>query len=255
MAHRVYFIGAGPGDPQLLTLRGARLLARSRNVFALSPYEETFSGRLRGKTIHVPFDFSFHELLGHIEALLAEGDVAFLVPGDMTFYSPFQVVLDALGDRAVVVPGVGSANDASARLKKTLNLPAAANRVVLTSPRILSQEKGAPALRDLAAPGATLLLYMNHLPLCDLVAELRQGFGKNVPIALLHRLGLQGEEIVQGDLGDIVARVGERDFFHGADNRPSLTLVIAGETLEATVDPSWWDAQREKVWKRMKIEG
>jgi precorrin-4/cobalt-precorrin-4 C11-methyltransferase len=246
--HRVYFIGAGPGDPGLLTLKGAHLLARSRSVFAPTPFEETFAEHLRGKSLYVPFEFSFRELIARIEDLLLQGDVAFLVPGDLTFYSPFQGVFDALGDRALIVPGVGTANDASARLRKTLNLSGAANRVILTSPRVLADEDGAPALRELAAPGATLLLYMNHLPLAELVFELRTGFGKNVPIALLHRLGLSGEAIVCGTLDDIVERMGDRDFFHRTGKSPSLTLVIAGETLDSTVDPSWWDWRWENIW-------
>jgi precorrin-4/cobalt-precorrin-4 C11-methyltransferase len=72
-----------------------------------------------------------------------------------------------------------------------------------------------------------------------------------VPIAILHRLGLPGEAVVTGTLDDIVDKVGERDFFNlsGTTRRASLTLVIAGETLTATVGGSWWDWRREHVWK------
>lgn len=247
---RVYFIGAGPGDPELLTVRGARLLAGCRAVFAPTPFEQTFASHLRGKTVLVPFDFYFRELIERIEALLAEGDVAFLIPGDLTFYSPFQAVIDFLGSRAEIVPGVGTANAASAVLKKTLDLPEVCNRAILASPRTLGDSPGAPTLRELAAPGVTLLIYMNNIPLPELAAQLRDGYGRNVPIALLHRLGLPGEEIVTGTLDDIVEKVGERDYFElsGLKKRPALTLVIAGETLGATVDKTWWDWRRENIW-------
>ena len=54
-----------------------------------------------------------------------------------------------------------------------------------------------------------------------------------------------------GDLDDIVAKVGDRDFFNltGPTKRPALTLVIVGETLTATVDGSWWDWRREHLWR------
>ncbi|HEX9872999.1 MAG TPA: SAM-dependent methyltransferase, partial [Deferrimonas sp.] len=159
--NRVYFIGAGPGDPSLLTLKGAALLAECPAVFAPEPFEETFAGLLSGKSVEIPFDFYFDELLEKVEKLLKKGNVAFLVPGDLTFYAPFQALVDILGDRSEVIPGVGTANAASAYLKKTLDLSGVCNRAVLTSPRILEENKGAPSLRDLAAPGATLLLYMN----------------------------------------------------------------------------------------------
>ena len=248
---KVYFIGAGPGDPELLTLRGARLLAGCRAVFSPIPFEVTFADHLHGKTVLVPFEFYFSELLERIEELLAEGDVAFLVPGDLTFYSPFQGIIDALGERAVIVPGVGTANAAAACLKKTLDLPGVCNRAVIASPRTLGDDPDAPTLRDLAAPGVTLLIYMNNIPLPELAAMLREGYGKNVPIALLHRLGLPGEEIVTGTLDDIAGKVGDRDFFNltGGKKRPALTLVIVGETLAATTDATWWDWRRENVWK------
>jgi precorrin-4/cobalt-precorrin-4 C11-methyltransferase len=256
--NRVYFIGAGPGDPELLTLKGARLLAACHAVFAAQPFEQTFAAHLAGKTVLVPFDFRFRELLDRLDALLLGGDVAFLVPGDLTFYSPFQALVDHLGERAVVVPGVGTANAASAFLKKTLDLPGVCNRAILASPRTLGDEEGAPTLRQLAAPGVTLLNYMNNLPLPQLCAELRAGYGRSVPVAILHRLGLPGEEVVAGTLDDIAGKVGERDFFNltGASRRPALTLVIAGETLTATVDGSWWDWRHEHIWKhRGEAEG
>lgn len=249
--NRVYFIGAGPGDPALLTLKGAALLAECPAVFAPDPFEETFAELLRGKKVLVPFDLYFDELLEKIEDLLREGNVAFLVPGDLTFYAPFQALIDTLGDRTEVVPGVGTANAASAFLKKTLDLPGVCNRAVLASPRTLGNQEGAPTLRELAAPGVTLLIYMNNLPLPELTAQLRAGYGRSVPIAIFHRLGLPGQEVVSGTLDDIVDRVGDRDFFNlGTKNgRPALTLVIAGETLTAKVDGTWWDFRRENIWK------
>lgn len=249
--NRVYFIGAGPGDPDFLTIKGARLLAQCPAVFAPSPFEETFAEHLAGKTVLVPFEFYFDELLSKIEALREEGSVAFLVPGDLTFYAPFQALIDALGDRAEVVPGVGTANAASAVLKKTLDLPGVCNRAVLCSPRTLDDAADAPTLRELAAPGVTLLIYMNNLPLPELVAQLREGYGRSVPIAIAHRLGLPGQEVVSGTLDDIVARVGGRDFFNLQEKtrRPALTLVLVGETLTASVDGSWWDYRREHIWK------
>jgi precorrin-4/cobalt-precorrin-4 C11-methyltransferase len=249
--NRVYFIGAGPGDPELLTLKGGQCLARCAVVFAPTPFEQTFAAHLAGKTVLVPFDFYYDELLARIEAGCERGDVTFLVPGDLTFYSPFQALVDALGERAEVIPGVGTANAAAARLKKTLDLPDVCTRAIIASPRTLGEGEGVLSLRELAAPGVTLLIYMNNIPLPELAAQLKEGYGASVPIAILHRLGLPGEAVVTGTLDDIVDKVGERDFFNlsGPTRRASLTLVIAGETLTATVDGSWWDWRREHVWK------
>jgi precorrin-4/cobalt-precorrin-4 C11-methyltransferase len=250
-SHKVYFIGAGPGDPGLLTLKGAHALAQCHTVFAPTPYEETFGERVQGKEILVPFDYYFEELLDMIQVRLQEGPVAFLVPGDLTFYSPFQGLVDALADRAEIIAGVGTANAVSARLKKTLNLPQVCHNTVILSPRTLGEGPDAPRIRDFARPGTTLIIYMNTLPLADLIDELRCGFGCNVPMALIHRLYLPGEEMVLGSLDDMVERVGERDFFgHQAQSRkPALTLVLVGESLVAREDGQWWNRRRDKIWR------
>lgn len=249
--HQVYFIGAGPGDPDHLTLRGARALAECSTVFAAQPYEVTFAEMLVNKELLIPFDFYFAELLTMVRQRLVTASVAFLIPGDLTFYSPFQALIDALGEQCVVIPGVGTANLASSILKKTFDLPGLCNRAILASPRTLGDEADAPTLRSLAAPGVTLLIYMNNLPLPELVEQLRSGYGKSVPIAICHRLDLPGEEIVSGTLDTIVGQVGERDFFNltSLTKRPALTLVIVGETLAATVDGAWWDYRRDHIWK------
>ena len=249
--NRVYFLGAGPGDAELLTLRAARLLAACPVVYAPLPFEQTFAEHLHGKQVLVPFDYYFQQLLDMLGRQLTSGPVAFLVPGDLTFYSPFQALVDALGETAVVVPGVGTANAAAATLKKTLDLPGICNRAILASPRTLGDGPGAPSMGDLAAPGVTLLIYMNNLPLPELVGQLRAGYGRSVAIAILHRLGLPGEDVVQGTLDDIVAKVGDRDFFNlnGPDRRPALTLVLVGESLAAVADGHWWDHRREHIWR------
>lgn len=253
----LYFIGAGPGSPDHLTLKGAHALSTCNSVFCVTPYEELFADRLEGKCVLVPFDFYYDELVTKINDLRAEGPVAFLIPGDLTFFAPFQALVDHFGDEAIVVPGVGIANAASARLGKTLELPGACNRAVLVSPRILDSSEGAPQLEDLAGEGATLIIYMNNIPLDDLVARLRRGYGTNVPIAILHRLDLPGEEVVTATLDDIVEKAGGRDFFHLEDKNsgPALTLVITGETLDATVDGRWWDERRDRCWRYRNAKG
>lgn len=246
---KVWFIGAGPGDPDLLTLAGARQLGRSRTVYVFSPFDRTFGGLLTGKEVCNPFDYRFAELLALLEEQLAVGDVAFLVPGDLTFFCPFQTLIDALGERAEVVPGVGTANAVAAFLKRTLNLSGSCTRTVIVSPRVLEDTAGAPGLAELAAPGVTLIIYMNHLALPDLVAALRAGYGAPVPIVLVNRLGFEGQQVLRGTLDDIVARADEGGMLTGREHkgRSVLTLVIAGETLTAPATSDWWDERCRKA--------
>lgn len=251
MSHQIYFLGAGPGDPELLTRRAERLLKECKFVYLPSPYQQTFAELLEGKELFIPFEHYFADLIAQIKQQLAAAPVAFLVPGDLTFYSPFQALVDALGPLAVVVPGVGAANAASALLKKTLDLPGVCSRAILASPRTLGDGPDAPTMGDFAAPGVSLLIYMNNIPLPELVTQLRKGYGKDVPIALAHRVGLPDEVVVVATLDTIVASVGSRDFFNldSPDPRPALTLILVGESLTAEADPAWWDYRRDHIWK------
>ncbi|MDG5467060.1 SAM-dependent methyltransferase [Deltaproteobacteria bacterium IMCC39524] len=251
MSHQIYFLGAGPGDPELLTRRAERLLIECRVVYLPPMYDQPFAEFLEGKELFVPFEYYFSDLIEQIKSHLINGPVAFLVPGDLTFYSPFQALVDALGPLAVVVPGVGSANAASALLKKTLDLPGVCSRAILASPRTLGDGPDAPTMGDFAEPGVSLLIYMNNIPLPELVAQLRKGYGTDTPIALAHRVGLPDEEVVVATLDTIVATVGSRDYFNldSPNPRPALTLILVGESLTAEADPAWWDYRRDNIWK------
>lgn len=252
--NRVYFIGAGPGDPKMLTIQGAEALARAAVVYLPLPYDQTFAALLRGKQILIPFDYDYAELLTLIDKQLESASVAFLIPGDLTFYSPFQGFIDHFAERAEVIAGVGVANAASARLKRTLDLPSVCNRALILSPKTLGASEGEPKLEDFAAPGATLLIYMNNVPLAELAAKLRQGYGRDVPVALLHRLGLSGEKVIEATLDTIDAACDGVDYFYLDDpsKKPALTFLVVGETLQAEVDGEWWDYRRETMWKQRK---
>lgn len=252
--NRVYFIGAGPGDPKMLTLQGAEALESAAVVYLPLPYDQTFASRLQSKQILIPFDYDFAALLALIEQQLETTSVAFLLPGDLTFYSPFQGIINYFADRSEVIAGVGVANAASAKLKRTLDLPSVCNRALILSPKTLGDEEGGPKLEDFAAPGATLLIYMNNMPLPDLVAKLRRGYGRDVPIALLHRLALPDEKIIEATLDTIVAACEGVDYFYldEPSKKPALTFLVVGETLQAEVDGEWWDYRRKTMWKQRK---
>lgn len=248
--NKVFFIGAGPGDPRMLTLQGAEALSRCKVVYYAEPYQRTFADLLQGKQLLVPFDFGFHELLAQIEQQRQEAPVAFLVPGDLTFYSPYQALIEHLSSAAEVIAGVGIANAASAKLKRTFDLPSVCDRAIVVSPKTL-RENG-PQLEELARPGVSLLIYMNNMPLSELVAKLRCGYGVDTPMALFHRLGLPEERVILATLDTIVEACAGEDYFYldQPEKRPALTFVVVGESLSASVDSGWWDEKRRTDWAK-----
>jgi precorrin-4/cobalt-precorrin-4 C11-methyltransferase len=243
-------VAAGPGDPGLLTLAGHAALGRSRFVLAPATFQRSFAALLAGKEVESPFQMDHATVVAWVEDRLPQGGVSFLVPGDFASFSPFQSFVAHFGDRARVVPGVGAHAAAAALLRKTFDLPAVAHATVLTSPRAFTAT-GRVRVGDYARPGHTLVVYMNDLPLPRLVADLREGFGRDVPVAILEEISCAGERVTRGTLDTICDLVGDRDPF-GVDSlspEPTLALVVAGEALGADEAPSWWDRRHEKIWK------
>ncbi len=249
--HRVEFIGAGPGHPGLLTLAGAEALRACPAVLAPATFQESFASLLVGKEVASPFPMTHAEVVAWVDDRLPRGPVAFLIPGDFSSFCPFQSYVAHFGESGRVIPGVGAHAAAAALLKRGFDVAGVAHATVLTSPRAHTRSGGRVRLREYARPGHTLVIYMNDLPLPDLTAELRAGFGADAPIAVLERVSCPDERVTVGTLDSICAAVGDRDPFALASKgrEPALALVIAGDALAAAEKPAFWDRRHEKLWK------
>jgi precorrin-4/cobalt-precorrin-4 C11-methyltransferase len=247
---KVYFVSCGPGDPDLLTIAGLKAIRESVAILAPALFVDTFSGFLEGKEVASPFTMDYDTLVKWIEERLLLGSVSFLVPGDFSTFSPFQSFVSCFKDRSTVIPGVGAHSAAAAILKKTWDMAGVAHCTVVTSPRAITKS-GRVRLSDYGGPGKTLILYMINLPLEELVSELLNSYPPSTGIAILERIGADGETVTQGTLGDIASKVGDRDPFNigSVSAEPSLALVIVGDVLEADETRDEWNYRYEKLWK------
>ena len=251
----VYFVGAGPGALRYLTLEGKAALEESALIYAFDPYPETFASLIGDRTVRDPFAYGFKEITAQVEKAMEEGSVAFLVPGDMTVFSPFLPLVQHFGERSRVIAGVGIVNAASALLKRTLEMPSVSSKVLLTSPKHMDRQEEAGSLGRLASLGGTMVLYMNNRPMARLAAELAEGYPPDTPVAVAYRIGLPEERIYHGTLATISDAVGKDDLFGLESGDPSMGIVIVGAVLTAPVDPSFWDSRKEKFWDRKKRKG
>lgn len=246
----VYFIGAGPGHAKYLTLEGSDALQKCGLVYAMEPYPATFAELLPGKIVLDPFEKVFDELVEEVEEYLKSAPVGFLVPGDITVFSPFLPLVEYFAEQAVVIAGIGSLNAAAAVLKQTLNMPGVSHSVVLTSPKYIDKKGDIKELDRLARAAGTLVLYMNNRPLEQLAEELSGGFGPDTPVAIASRLGMENEKLYRCTLSGMAAAVGEDDIFGLVSGDPSLAIIIVGNVLEAESDPEFWNKRKEKFWDR-----
>lgn len=228
----VHFIGAGPGAPDLLTLRGRDLIAASPVCL--------YAGSLvpEGVLAHCPpgcrivntAPLSLDAIIGEIAAAHAAGqDVARLHSGDLSVWSAMGEQLRRLRTLNIpydVTPGVPAFAAAAAALGAELTLPGMAQSVVLTrtSGRASAMPEG-EALANFAATGAVLAIHLSVHVLEKVVAELVPHYGADCPVAVVWRASWPDERVVRATLGTLATAI--------AAEMERTALILVGHTLGA----------------------
>jgi precorrin-4/cobalt-precorrin-4 C11-methyltransferase len=228
----VHFIGAGPGAPDLLTLRGRDLIAACPVCLyagSLVP-EGVLAFCPPGARLVNTAPLSLDEIVEAIRGAHAAGqDVARLHSGDLSVWSAMGEQLRrlrALGIPFTVTPGVPSFAAAAATLAQELTLPGRAQSVVLTrtSGRASAMPEG-EALARFAATGATLAIHLSIHVLAQVVAELLPFYGPDCPVAVVWRASWPDERVLRGTLASIEAAVGS--------TMDRTALILVGANLGA----------------------
>jgi precorrin-4/cobalt-precorrin-4 C11-methyltransferase len=251
-ANTLYFIGAGPGAPDLITLKGANALKKSKYVFLVDSYRYSFAGLIKDKELYSPFDYLFCEITKLVAGLLEKGDVSFLVPGDFTIFSPFQSIVSYFYDRCGLIPGVSSLNAASSLLKKTLDLPKISGSIIITSPRSISKTDFTRELSELIRKDSTLVLLMNNMPATKLRQELLKEYPPNTPVAVTYKVSMPDEEVVLTTVDELPNDIDDDKFFNIGRIEPCPSIVIVGDVIAAAGDPKFWDYRKINIWDKHK---
>lgn len=233
----VYFIGAGPGAADLITVRGAGLLARC--AVCLYPGSLTPTELLA----HCPDDarlvdtaeLSLDEIVGELLDAHRQGhDVARLCSGDPSIYSAVAEQmrrLDAGGVPYQVVPGVPAFAAAAATLKRELTVPTVGQSLIIT--RTQARSTTMPAGENLATfgtSGATLALHLAIGRIAEVTEELIPHYGADCPVAVVAQASQPEEQILRGTLSDIAEQVQ-----HAGIKRAAMVFV--GRVLAAEKFP------------------
>ena len=226
MNHPIYFVGAGPGDPELITVKGKRLLREADLVvYAGSLVPEAFLEDL--KTGATTFN-SASLTLQETHALLAEGyrggkRVVRLHTGDPSLYGAIQEQMALLDREAIpyeVVPGVSAVFAAAAALKQELTLPEVSQTLILTRRGGRTPVPEGEKLELLAAHRATLVIYLSVQQIETVVSELLTSYPRQTPVVVAYRVGWPDQSFVEGTLDDIAAKVKDADI-----NRQAIIMV------------------------------
>ncbi|MEM9780568.1 MAG: precorrin-4 C(11)-methyltransferase, partial [Pseudomonadota bacterium] len=206
----VYFIGAGPGDPELLTLKAQRLIAACPVCLyagSLVP-EAVVAGAPGDALVRDTAPMTLDEILSEIEAAHARGqDVARVHSGDPSLYGAIAEQirrLRPLGIPYQIIPGVPAYAAAAAAMGQELTIPEVSQTLILTRTAMKSSSMPeGEELESLGRTGATLAIHLSVRNLLEIERKLAPFYGPDCPVAVAYRVGWPDEMLLRGTLSTI----------------------------------------------------
>ena len=247
----VTFLGAGPGDPELITVRGAKALGKADVViYAGSLVNPALLGLCRtGCTVYNSAKLTLEQVLEIMVRAYAEGrSVVRLHTGDPSLYGAVREQMDALRERGVpfaVIPGVSSFSGAAAAVGEEYTLPGVSQSVIITRLGGRTPVPERERLSLLAAHGCTMVIFLSAGMLDRVQEELLKGaYTETTPAALGYKATWPEEKVLRCPLGRL-AETGRT----GGISRTALVLVgdFLGDRYERSrlYDPAFTTGYRE----------
>ena len=226
----VYFIGAGPGDPKLMTLRGKELVeAADVLIYAGSLVnKEVLQWRKETADVHNSASMTLDEVIDVMDKGLKEDKVIVRVhTGDPSIYGAIREQMDRLetmGVDSVVVPGVSSFVASAAAIKKEFTLPSVSQTVICTRLEGRTPVPEAEALEKLASHQASMAIFLSVQMIDEVVKRLTVHYPVTTPVAVVQRATWEDQKIVMGTLETIAKQVKE-------ENITKTAQILVGDFL------------------------
>ena len=227
---KVYFIGAGPGDPELLTIKARKIISRADIIIYAGSLVNKDILKLAGKEA-VAYDSSkmtLEEVLGIMKkAKSGKKVIARVHTGDTSIYSSIQEQITWCDKEKIphhVIPGVSSFCAGAASLKQELTLPGISQTVIITRLSGRTKVPKKEELKALSRIKATIVIFLSVDKISEVARQLSYGYGSGTPVAVVSRASWPDEKIIKGTLKDIAGKVKREKI-----NRQAL--IFAGDVL------------------------
>ncbi len=226
----VYFIGAGPGDPDLLTIKGKKIIDRADVIIYAGSLvnKEILKDAKADAAIYNSAAMTLEEVLAVMQKAEADGLVTARVhTGDPSVFGAHREQMDALKQLGIpyeVIPGVSSFVAAAAALKKEYTLPGVSQTVILTRMEGRTAMPPKESIRDLARHNATMVIFLSVGMIDRLATELMQEYRPDTPAAVVYKASWENQKIVQGTLSDIARKVTDAGI-------KKTALIVVGDFL------------------------
>ena len=231
MKMKVVFVGSGPGDPELITLRGEReIKSADAIIYAGSLINKEILNYAKADAILIDSHGKTRdEIFALYEKFVNEGKkVVRLHSGDLSFYSAIQEQMEFLQSKNIefeTVPGVSSFSAAASALKREFTSPGISQTLIITKPFGKTGKPAEESIKELSKHGATMVIFLGVHLIDDIVSELRVGYPLRTPVAVVHKASWIEEKIIRGTLEDITEKVKQAGI-------KSQSVIIVGDVLE-----------------------
>ncbi|KEJ00361.1 cobalt-precorrin-4 C(11)-methyltransferase [Clostridium botulinum A2B7 92] len=237
MESKVYFIGAGPGNPDLITVKGRDILTKADVVIYAGSLvsKEHLDYCKEGVEVYNSASMTLKEVINVIQKAHNENkSIVRLHTGDPSIYGAIKEQMDELDKLDIcyeVVPGVSSFTAAAASIKKEFTLPGVSQTLILTRVEGRTPVPEKEDLEVLASRGASMALFLSVGMIDKVALKLRKGYGRNVPIAVIQKATWQDEKVVIGTLDDIAKKVKDA-------NITKTAQILVGNFIDCEYDKS-----------------
>lgn len=234
----ISFVGAGPGDVDLITIKGRKLLEEADVLI--------YAGSLVSKD-HLNFckascsifnsaSMTLEEVIDQMETSYKKGlKIVRLHTGDPTIYGAIKEQIDALQEKNIafeVVPGVSSFTAACAAINKEFTLPSVSQTVILTRIEGRTPVPIGEDLEELAKHKASMAIFLSVQEIDRVVEKLAKGYGSyDTPVAVVYRASWQDQDVIFGTLRDISAKVKDK-------NINKMAQILVGYFLDSQYERS-----------------
>ena len=233
---KVYIVGGGPGDPELLTLKAKRIIESADVIIfadSLVPPEVVGFAKEGAKVVGSK-EMNLDEIMDLELGAVREGKtVARVQSGDPSIYGAIleqMRVLEQEGVEYEIIPGVSAAFAAAAVLKSELTVPEKSQTIIMTRMEGRVAMPEGEQLKDLAAHGCTMVIFLSITRMTKVVRELTSsGYTKDTPVAVVYRVGWPDQLIIRGTLKDIADKV-------RAAKITLQALIIVGDAVDPGLD-------------------
>lgn len=214
MPVQVYFVGAGPGDPELLTIKAKKVIERADVIIYADSLvnQEVCAYARNGAEIHRSSSLTLEEITEIMTSAVRDGKVvARLHTGDPSIYGAIGEQMAELDKRGVayeIIPGVSSLFAAAATLKTELTVPDLSQTVIITRMEGRTPVPAKENLRSLAEHQSSMAIFLSASIVEEVVTELLDGgYLPDTPVAVVYRASWTDEIVLRGTLNNIAERL------------------------------------------------